>query len=564
MNKYASALLWLVVYLVCYWAVFTLQDNIKASNPSYSQWLENDVPIWLMINFGALFVVMFIVSMIRKAVTKGEYPGFIANAGFNLLTRKQFMILVGIGLFGALWFTSTMYLPFLPTQAANEMQSYVDVFGTAGKFFFTIVGVGLAGAFFEEIFFRGIVMNELKRISPIAVVLIIQALIYGVFQPNTTVTVIATFLGLMYGFIYHKVKSMWSTITIAVSVNILIMSFAEFGLVKQFSTLAPPVLAVISIASLAGMVFLLWTLWKYENSPQVAADKEKLKDIKQSKSYRFYVMVGKVALYIAIYFVVMQPLVYYWYEWFVPNLGALGEFMAVHGEWGLIVNDLIVIPIYAWIIYRYENRNPLKVWNFSPISMNTTAVTFLLSIAMGVWVTSIAKIPYVEDTFPQFEGLFAFLLGPSLVHFLIFLIIHSIYKEVLFRGLIFNALRAAVPLWLAILADAVIYGFLFFQLDPALTLYGGMGTVIFCLLYVWHRSLWTPIVAQIGLFGTYYVTRKIYTTYEIGFNYGFIIAILVSSVIVVVTKYYLFKTRQTSTPTQTSVPVGKNTGQVSV
>jgi hypothetical protein len=53
--------------------------------------------------------------------------------------------------------------------------------------------------------------------------------------------------------------------------------------------------------------------------------------------------------------------------------------------------------------------------------------------------------------------------------------------------------------------QGVLYGALFFFGDIPLSLYGFLGAVIFALLYVWFRSIWAPIAAQVACQGSQYL-----------------------------------------------------------
>lgn len=516
-RKFGGMILTVVLLLGLYLLVFETQVSLMARNDGYRSLLETNVPVWLFINFSVLYLLLLAMFGIRNRLVQKKLPFFEA-AGFRKIREKDFLLSCMVAIGCGFVFFGLMKLPFLPQVVQNQMQAYVDIFGQADKFLFTLIGVGLAGAFMEELFFRGLVFNQLRSVLPFAVAYILQAGIYSIFQPSPTISVISFFLALIYGFIYTKTGSVWSTITIAVIVNVFIVSAKETGLVDSIVSGSLLSYAIL----LVGFVLIIAGLLQFAKRTQAEQPVSNF----VIKLNPYLVMTGRLVLYIVIYFAVLQPLVHLWYN-VMTEIDALRPWLtdARNSNWGLVLNDIIAIPIYYFILRRYQKRDLIQVSRFKKISFNSVWQTALLSICMGLWVTSVVKIPAVSGTFPQFEVLFSSLVGGAPFTFIVFLIIHSIYKEVLFRSLIFNELNAVLPLAVSIVINALIYGLLFFQLDPALTFYGGMGTVIFALLYVWYQSLWAPIVAQIGLFGTYYIARNIYDVLDVSFN-GYLIAII--------------------------------------
>lgn len=518
-----------------YFIVFEVQKLFMGWNEGYRSLLERNVPVWLLINFTALYLLLIAVYGIRNRITRREKKSFFDASGFRRLSGRGWLLSFMVAVGCALVFLGLMRLPFLPSFALNQMQAYIDIFGQADKFLFVLIGVGLAGAFMEEIFFRGLVFNQLRSAMPFVVAYLIHALIYAVFQPNLTISFIAFFLALIYGFIYSKTGSIWSTITIAVVVNVLLVSFKETGLIDSIAV-GHWLSYVMLLAGLAIIITgLLQTAKRQSVSEQdLAAFHTKMKPYLQ--------MVGRLGVVIAVYYAILQPLVYLWYNE-LTKIESLRPWLTdpSNGNWGLVLNDFIAIPIYYFILRRYQKRDLIQVCKFERIPPRSVWKIALLSICMGLWVTSMVKIPAVAATFPQFELLFSSLIGGAPWAFLVFLIVHSIYKEVLFRGLVFNELKSVLPISLTLLGNAFVYGLLFFNLDPALSFYGGMGTIIFGLLYYWYRSIWASIVAEIGLFGTYYIARNLYSIFEIGFSWYFIVLIGICSVAIPPLMYRIWK-----------------------
>jgi membrane protease YdiL (CAAX protease family) len=87
-----------------------------------------------------------------------------------------------------------------------------------------VVGILLAVILipiFEEIFFRGIIFNELRnRINPTASI-IISSLIFALFHGNILQGIYTFMLGVLLSLVYTWTRSIWSIITMHITYNFL-------------------------------------------------------------------------------------------------------------------------------------------------------------------------------------------------------------------------------------------------------------------------------------------------------------------------------------------------------
>ncbi|MFS1513886.1 CPBP family intramembrane glutamic endopeptidase [Chengkuizengella sp. SCS-71B] len=252
-------------------------------------------------------------------------------------------------------------------------------------------------------------------------------------------------------------------------------------------------------------------------------------------------MIVLVSVYLATYFIVIFSTEVLFLDivdfqnvhpFFVDNLGP--SFLTLH--------DLIALPVYFLVLYLIHKKSLFKLSQFVKIQKRTVALSLLLGVCMGAWIMSIIQIPVIRDSYTQFEGLFSFLLTGNFVFVVLFIALHSVYKEIFFRGMIFNQLRNALWLPLAFLITGLIYGYLFFQWDIMLTIYGMLGAIIFNLVYIWYESIWATISVEFSLFMTYFILR------EMSYGYGLLsnILLLVSSVAFIATMVILYKQRQSA------------------
>ena len=82
-----------------------------------------------------------------------------------------------------------------------------------------ILSVIILAPFIEEVLFRGLIINELKGKMPFVLVIIIQALIFGLIHGNWLQIAYASILGILLGLISTWSRSVWPAIILHISMN---------------------------------------------------------------------------------------------------------------------------------------------------------------------------------------------------------------------------------------------------------------------------------------------------------------------------------------------------------
>jgi len=88
-----------------------------------------------------------------------------------------------------------------------------------GNFVIVFITVGIMAPIIEEIIFRGLVLNELKKVVPACPAIILQAIIFGIYHMNPLQGVYASLLGIVLGIAAEKTGSIWTPILIHISFN---------------------------------------------------------------------------------------------------------------------------------------------------------------------------------------------------------------------------------------------------------------------------------------------------------------------------------------------------------
>jgi len=176
------------------------------------------------------------------------------------------------------------FLAFLFPGAIQNLDA-VNSFLTFDNLFLSILIVAISPAIFEELLFRGVVLNSFNIKNKNYLAIIISALIFGVFHMNLLQGAFAFILGLSLGFIYVKTGSLFVPIIIHFINNLfaVLMDYYNFSLPVFSSmsvaliTIGAILLVIISIIFLSNkktikkswetlrfIVYLFWGegLWK--------------------------------------------------------------------------------------------------------------------------------------------------------------------------------------------------------------------------------------------------------------------------------------------------------------
>ncbi|WP_239615328.1 type II CAAX endopeptidase family protein [Cohnella mopanensis] len=523
MKKIAFMLGEVLLLLGLFMAVaFVHNTMIVPDSGAYGNYLMDNLPIWISIMFAITAAIILIVFQIKKRLVGERYISVWKMSKFAKVSRLDAAMLTLIGIFAALLFMSVIRISTI-ADAFPDFDDYLNLFMKSDSFVMVIVGVCIVGPLFEEVFFRGVLFNLMRKAVPLGVALLLQAIIYGYAQPNPSIQVTAFFLALMYGVLYTKLQSVWATIWTAFVINTMLFCSQKFGLLELFSTFTDSVLFLMAVLCLFVTIALVVSVWK---------GRDKVGHLK---------MVGGLVLWPLIFVVTYFPFLNFWNNR-IMSISSISGWLGNNNVIGFVIFDLATFAIFFFAMKAIHKKNLIVVSNFSRIDRKVMIMISILGVGMGVWVQAFFKIPYFHDTFPQFEQLFEYLTTASIPVFILFLFIHSAYKEIFFRALVYNVLRSVQPIAASILVTGIIYGGLFFLWDIPMTIYALAGALIFGLMFEWFRTIWAPIVNELFLFGTYFVMRKL----DMPYSSGMVWLLAISSVLVIVMMVVLYRMRESA------------------
>ncbi|MGE5529465.1 MAG: lysostaphin resistance A-like protein [Patescibacteria group bacterium] len=210
----------------------------------------------------------------------------------------------------------------------------------------------------------------------------------------------------------------------------------------------------------------------------------------------FFRMVGVVLLYVALYYLIFRTVLYVW-DKILPDIGPLRG-LVKNNPLGIVVfNDLIALPLFYLVTLGVNRRNMFQTSKLKAIRPWHAVLSIMAGLSMGLFVAGVFKLPYFDRVKSLHDIIYFIYNSSSLYAFFLFVTIGTLFKEILFRGLIFNEFHRVMPFWLANLLQAVMYGILFMNLEPFMTLFGVLGSLVVGLVYLYTDSLFGCIIAQI-------------------------------------------------------------------
>lgn len=258
MSKYIKSIIWSIFVVITYVALQlivtkVIGEGIFHFEPDYSDTrILTKFIIVKQINTNLIKVIpivfsMLVYSILYKLILKEQIT---INYGFSKAGAKNIFIGILIG-----FATSLLGSLILSNQAWNELVykkgilNLLKIFENDEIFVITkntllvnmvsIIAVAVVIPFFEEILFRGLVLNKLRTTMPIWIAIVLQALLFGIFRGDVLSGVYAFIIGILLGSVYMITKSIWAPILIHAILNINIMAIKEINnmsLLLGFST----------------------------------------------------------------------------------------------------------------------------------------------------------------------------------------------------------------------------------------------------------------------------------------------------------------------------------------
>lgn len=226
--------------------------------------LQNNNYLLLASSIFTVLILMLIYKL-KKRNIKNE---------LLILKTRNSNLLIAILLGLSVWLVNSGIINLV--EYSGVFQSAFDKFAettsliTEGSFFSAFLVAGIIAPFAEEFLFRGVIYRTLNRYFSIITSILVQAILFGIFHGNMVQGVYATFLGIVFGYITYKSKSLWPAVIAHMSNNILALTLPYILPSSIDSLLGYSILSILGIIlTTLGLLFINKTSIKYTTSLSV-------------------------------------------------------------------------------------------------------------------------------------------------------------------------------------------------------------------------------------------------------------------------------------------------------
>ena len=128
-----------------------------------------------------------------------------------LIVPFAIIITLGMGLVSSLWldfaYTQLANVPFV----AQSVESFDSAGSTIGEdpYIWVCLSVVIFGPIAEELLFRGIIHNSIKKVCNPYVAIVLSGLMFGIWHGEFVQTVYTTFFGIALAVVYEYSGSLW-------------------------------------------------------------------------------------------------------------------------------------------------------------------------------------------------------------------------------------------------------------------------------------------------------------------------------------------------------------------
>lgn len=206
----------------------------------------------LLISSIITILVLILIYKIKKRKIKEELQ-------FNNTSVINYIYAFLLG--GLCWLFNSSILTLISNLGLLEEQftNMNNILSplSAGSIVVSFITVGIVAPIAEEYLFRGVLFNTLKKRFSLAWTVVIQGFLFGLFHMNLIQGAYATLLGIVYGYVTYKTRSIWPAIIMHIVNNS--MSFILSAIFENYapSTTTFIIQSIVATIGIIGVLFLV-------------------------------------------------------------------------------------------------------------------------------------------------------------------------------------------------------------------------------------------------------------------------------------------------------------------
>ena len=236
--------------------VYAILERIpyaQTGSPVLDYILNNEADFQMLSTFVAGLIALFIYWLIIKIRKKTVRE----TLDLNPVPLRSLLPVIPLGIFINILISHLLDLLPIPEEA---LQEYADASGILASYTFPVFLASVIMApVIEEVLFRGLVFNSLKKGMPVALAIVLQALFFGVLHGQILWICYATVFGIIFGIFKNRYGSLYPTILLHLSVNGWNFIWVYIG---KFITYTEYTSLVISVVSFAAVVIFSVIIFK--------------------------------------------------------------------------------------------------------------------------------------------------------------------------------------------------------------------------------------------------------------------------------------------------------------
>ena len=147
-----------------------------------------------------------------------------------------------------------LILPLFPQTLENYSSLLENLVG--GNVIISVISTAVLAPIVEELIFRELMSKQLRKLFPFWFANMIQALAFGIYHLNIVQGIYAFFIGLLFGYVAYRLKSIWASIMLHGIVN---ASGLVLGIILP-DALFESTMGMFIFAVLCGTITILLTL----------------------------------------------------------------------------------------------------------------------------------------------------------------------------------------------------------------------------------------------------------------------------------------------------------------
>lgn len=179
---------------------------------------SNNIMLCTMI--GAAISIPILFYFKNRDTLSDKFKGIYKK--YERVSFYKFFLIVPLGvfaMFSANYFVSLLTL-FMPKFMLDSYESTSSAIYNS-TFFMQFLAAGIVGPIAEELIFRGVVYNRMKKMLSVTASAVCSAILFGVFHGNWVQAPYAIIIGLICVYAYERYKSFISPVLVHMSANIM-------------------------------------------------------------------------------------------------------------------------------------------------------------------------------------------------------------------------------------------------------------------------------------------------------------------------------------------------------